>query len=78
MPDKKQEKPSKAQGVTNKPGVTETTKQRVPKDESELHGEVPGCKNWEERDNCEIFASLAPGLQCPKCKFWTKNIGVSD
>ena len=68
----------KAQGVTNKPSVMKTADQVLPKEESELHGAVSGCKTWEERDNCEIFASLAPGLQCPKCKFWTKNSGVSD
>lgn len=70
--------PDKKQGVTNKPGVTEAAAQEVPKEESELHGAAPACKTWEERDNCEIFASLEPGAQCPKCKYWTKNIGVSD
>ena len=70
--------PDKAQRVTNNPGATEAAEQRVPKEESELHGVTPACKTWEERDNCEIFASLEPGVQCPKCKFWTKNIGLSD
>ena len=70
--------PDKKKGVTGKPGVAATAAQGVPNEESEFHGAVPGCKTWEERDNCEVFASLAPGLQCPKCKFWTKNSGVSD
>ena len=82
MPAKKQEMPDKVQGVTSNTGVTETAKHTVTKEVSELHGSLPvtrtGCETWEERDNCAVFASLEAGVQCPKCKFWTKNSGPSD
>ena len=71
--------PNKVQDVTNNAGATRTAEQRAIKEESELHGASPtGCKTWEERDNCAIFEKLEPGVQCPKCKFWTKNSGPSD
>jgi len=74
--------PNKVQDVTSNKGATKTAEQRAIKEESELHGVSPltdtGCKTWEERDNCAIFANLEAGVQCPKCKFWTKNSGPSD
>lgn len=74
--------PNKVRDVTNNTGVTETAEQRVTKEESELHGALPvtktGCKTEEERDSCAIFESLEAGVQCPKCRFWTKNLGPSD
>ena len=70
--------PNKIQDVTSNTGVTETAEHGVTKDESELHGAKTGCKTWEERDDCAIFGSLEAGIQCPKCRFWTKNSGPSD
>jgi len=82
MRDKEQEMPNTIQNVTNNAGVTETSVQRATKEEAESHGALPvtktGCKTWEERDNCAIFASLEAGVQCPTCKYWTKNSGPSD
>ena len=74
--------PNKVQDVTNNKGATRTAEQRVTKEESSLHEVSPltttGCKTSEERDNCAIFASLEAGVQCPKCRFWTKNSEPSD
>ena len=74
--------PNKVQDVASNAGVTEIAEQRVTQGGSELHGASAGtgtgCKTEEEKDNCEIFGSLEPRQQCPKCGYWTKNIGLSD
>lgn len=77
-----QEMPNRVLVATHNPAVTKTAEPRVTKEGSESHeaSAVPqiGCKTEEERDNCAIFEALEARVQCPKCRFWTKNIGISD
>jgi hypothetical protein len=74
--------PNKVQDLTSNAGATKIAIQKAIKEESEIHGASlatnTGCKTWEERDDCAIFANLEVGVQCPKCKYWTKNSGPSD